>query len=160
MKRHSQLSVRAAEPTTVARAMDFNRVSVNTFFDLLAGLMERHKLLPTKIYNFDETDLTTVPKQQSRIIALKKKQFRLASSAERGQLTTAVLCVSASGNYIPPLLILPRVCMKAELLDGIPPITISVSHLGCWIQSVIFVEWLNHFISSVKPRKEGLLLVY
>lgn len=88
-----------------------------------------------------------------------KKQVGLASSAERGQLTTAVICVSASGIYVPPLLIFPRVRMKAELLDGAPPGTIAVCHPSGWIQSEIFVEWLNHFIVSMKPTTDDPVLL-
>lgn len=160
LKRHPQLALSAAEPTSIARAMGFNRVNVGKFFDLLESLMDQYKFPPTHIFNVDETGLTTVPKRQSRILALKgKKQVGLASSAERGQLTTAVLCMSASGYYLPPLLILPIMRMKPELLDGAPPGTIAVCHQSGWIQSEIFVQWLDHLISSVKPTKGNPILL-
>lgn len=128
-----------------------NQVSVNKFFDLLESLIDQHDFPPTKIFNPDETGITTISKKQSKIKALKgRKQVGLASSAERGQLTTAVLCVSASGYYVPPFMIFSRVRMKAELLDDAPPETVAVCHPSGWIQSDSFVDWLNHFIASVQ----------
>lgn len=74
-------------------------------------------------------------------------------------MTTAVLCVSAAGAYVPPLLIFPRVRMKAELLDGTPPGTIAICHPSGWIQSDIFIHWLTHFIANVKPSKDDPVLL-
>ncbi|XP_048487698.1 uncharacterized protein LOC125490998 [Plutella xylostella] len=160
LRRHPELSLRLPEPTSVARAMGFNRVNVSKFFALLIELQDKYKFGPTKIFNVDETGIMTVPKKKSKVLSLKgKKQVGIISSAERGQLTTAVLCVSASGVYIPPLLIFPRVRMKAELLDGTPPGTIAVCHPSGWIQSDIFVNWLIHFIENVKPSKDDPVLL-
>lgn len=133
LRRHPELSLRVAENTSVARAMGFNKVSVSKFFSLLIELQDKYKFGPTKIFNVDETGITTVPKKKSKVLSLKgKKQVGLISSAERGQLSTAVLCVSASGIYVPPLVIFPRVRMKAELLDGAPPGIIARSfHCKC-----------------------------
>lgn len=67
-----------------------------------------------------------MPKRPSRIHALKgKERVGLANSAEN-KLTTAVLCMSASGYYLPSQLIFPRMRMKVELLDDAPPNTIAV----------------------------------
>ncbi|XP_026319551.1 uncharacterized protein LOC113230034 [Hyposmocoma kahamanoa] len=140
--------------------MGFNKVSVSKFFSLLIELQDKYKFGPTKIFNVDETGITTVPKKKSKVLSLKgKKQVGLISSAERGQLSTAVLCVSASGIYVPPLVIFPRVRMKAELLDGAPPGTIAMCHPSGWIQSYIFVHWLDHFIANVKPTKDYPVLL-
>lgn len=159
-KRHPELSLRSPEPTSAARAMGFNRAVVSSFFNLLDTLYVKHSFNATRIYNMDETGLTSVPKKIGKIISVKgKKQVGALASAERGQLVTAVLCFSAAGHYVPPLMIFPRVRMKSELLDGAPPGTITVCHPSGWMQQHIFTEWMRHFIGCVKPSKEDSVLL-
>lgn len=106
LRRHPELSLRLPEPTSVARAMGFNRTNVSKLFSLVIELQDKYKFSPTKIFNVDETGITTVPKKRSKVLSTKgKKQVGAISSAERGQLTTAVMCVSAAGIYVLPLLI-------------------------------------------------------
>ncbi|KAJ8953436.1 hypothetical protein NQ318_023555 [Aromia moschata] len=64
LKRHRNLSLRTPEATSAARAMGFNEVSVGKYFDLLTSVMEMYNFRPTRIYNVDETGLTTVSKSQ------------------------------------------------------------------------------------------------
>ncbi|KAJ4440994.1 hypothetical protein ANN_10843 [Periplaneta americana] len=140
--------------------MGFNSVAVSKFFDNLSTCLEKYNFTPDKIYNVDETGLTTVPKTQSKIIAQKgRKHVGALTSAERGQLVTAELCFSAAGHYIPPLIIFPRIRIKDELLDGAPPGTITQCHPSGWMQADIFLQWMKHFIQHSAATKESPVLL-
>jgi hypothetical protein len=85
LERNQQLRLRNPEPTSIARAKDFNRHSVTKFFELLASLKEKYRFSPNNIYNVDETGILTVPNKPSKILALRgKKQVGSLTSAERG----------------------------------------------------------------------------
>ena len=90
MTRHQNLSVRQPEATSLARSMAFNVVTKDNFFDILE-----------KIQDEKETGLTTVQGRPSRIIAKKgRKQVGSLTSAERGQLCTTVICMSAGEHTL------------------------------------------------------------
>ena len=82
MARHKdELSLRTPDATSAARARGFNAVSVGRFFTLLEQLQALHSFTPDRIYNVDETGVSTVPNRLSRIIATRgKKQVRVLSS--------------------------------------------------------------------------------
>jgi hypothetical protein len=69
------------------------------------------------------------------------------------------MCFSASGQYVPPLIVFPRKNMKLELMNGTPPGCTHACHISGWIQQEIFVQWLRHFIQNVKPTKEDPVIL-
>lgn len=72
---------------------------------------------------------------------------QLDTSAERGVLST-VICMSAGGLFILPLIIFPRVRIKEELKEGAPAGNLA------WMQLDIFTTWFEHFLRHAKPIAE------
>ncbi|XP_034945045.1 uncharacterized protein [Chelonus insularis] len=129
------------------------------FYDILERLIDQNSITASRIYNVGEVSITTAATRQSQILTTKNtKQIRNFNLVDEEQVTT-ILCFSSTGYYVPPLFIFPRVQMKAELLVGFPPDSVVVCHPTGLIQSEIFVEWLQHFISQVHPSKEQPVLL-
>lgn len=161
-KRNRHLSVRTPQGLSFGRAKGFNPEDVSRFFYLYDPCLQKIKSNPSRLFNCDETGITIVQHKQSKVVALKgKRQIASLQSAERGALITIVTCTSATGQYVPPLIIFPRKNMKLELMNGTPPGSVYDCHPSGWIQSEIFTKWFKHFIDHVKPTEEDpVLLVF
>lgn len=153
LKRH-KLSLRTPSKTSVARAMAFNKVQVDLYFTNLKALFQRHQFSSSRIFNMDESGLSTVPNKTPKIVSIKgQKVVGKISSAERGQTITIVCCMSAAGWYVPPAIIFPRKRRKAELIDGAPPGSILFTSDSGYINTDLFLEWLTHFQTHVKSSE-------
>ena len=71
---------------------------------------------------------------------------------------TVAISFNAAGSYVPPLLNFPRVRMKYEFMNGIPPRSVYTCHRSGWIQNGIFIKWFEHFLKQTKPTAEAPVL--
>jgi len=154
------LSLRTPQKTSVARIMGFNRYQINRFYDNLKTVYQKLNVPPSRIFNMDETGILTVPNKVPKVISSKgKKIVGKSVAAERGELVTAVCCFSASGIYVPPILVFPRKRMKEEYLNGAPPETLGFLSDSGYINSDLFLKWLEHFKHHVKPSEDSPVLL-
>ncbi|CAF4891595.1 unnamed protein product [Pieris macdunnoughi] len=154
-KRHPDITLRAPESTSAARARAFNKPVVDKKNSILKDTQAKHSFPPYRIFNVDETSLCTVPTKNTKVFAQTgRKQMARVTSAERGDTTTAVVCGSATGNFIPPMFIFRRVRMKMELMDGAPPGSAYACNTTGWMKLGVFEQWFDHFLTHVKPSKD------
>jgi len=147
ISRNRTLSLRKPESTSIARVIGFRRSEVSRFYDNLSEVYAKELFDASRVFNVDETGMSTVQQHKHKVIAeLGKKQIGKIVSAEKGETITAVVCVSASGVFVPPMLIFPRKNLNSRLLHGAPPDTVGAASSSGWINSDLYLQWLTHFI--------------
>ncbi|KAJ4447007.1 hypothetical protein ANN_08995 [Periplaneta americana] len=115
LRRHPKLSLRKPEAKGVNRILAFNEDEIQRAYSNLESLFSKFNFPATRIYNVDETEVSTlhIP---SRIIASKgTTQVSAITSWERGKNITVCCAVSAAGHYIPPMFIFPHQRMSPQL---------------------------------------------
>ncbi|KAL1252927.1 hypothetical protein QQF64_017620 [Cirrhinus molitorella] len=156
LKRHTMLSLRKPEATSLARASSFNRENVNAIFDNLEKVLCKFEVGLGDIWNVDETGATTVHKPDKVVRREFKQEL---TSAERGTLVTLACAVSATGNSTPLYFISPRVNFRDYFLINGPPGSKGGANSSVWMEDMHFVDFLKHFREHTKCPKEKLCLL-
>lgn len=127
------LTLRVPENIAAYRSSMANRSILNNFYDKLQGLLVRLEIenRPDLMLNCDETGLSYVVKPSKIVTAVGRKYVYRRTYADRGENHTMLACVSASGQWITPMVIFKGIRMKDELTkDKIPGSLVKLSQKG------------------------------
>jgi hypothetical protein len=159
-KERHHLVLRTPEQVSVARASAFNRVQINRYFDNLQTVLGKTQFPADRIFNMDETGLSTSPTKAPKVMTPKgKRKVSKIASAERGVTVTAICCFSASGFYVAPAMVYPRKKPKPELTKKAPCGTLQLCSDSGFSNTKLFVQWLHHFAQITNASKDNPVLL-
>jgi hypothetical protein len=153
--RRQNLSLRTSEQYSIGRVTCVNKVQCGRYFENVKVCYETKGFKSHCVFNMDESGISTVPNKTPKVISpIGKKDVCKVSSGERGNTISAVCCFSPMGVDIPPAMIFPRKRINNELFSGDPIGTLKqISYTG-YMNSGLFLEWLNHFVTHVNPSSD------
>lgn len=147
MKRNPEIVTKRANPSA-DKIQRFNKEKVDRFFDMLESITKEHKLAGIDIYNLDETVITCVAKATESNTSDKSVESGGVTPVEQNKLVTAVMSFSASGAYVPLMLIFPE--KNQGFLKGAPAGAWTEYDPSGQMQLNIFIKWLEKFIKFSK----------
>lgn len=160
-RRRNNLVKRVPQLMSLNRAKALCPETVKLFYDKLEFLYEQYNFPASRIYNIDETGVTTVPPARSRVLVHKTmKNVQQISTAERGTLTTVILGMNATGQHISPAIIYSRK-KQDDLRANLPSNYKLFYSKNGWVNSDIFLQYMKHFIENTQPTSTSpVLLLY
>ena len=158
MFRHPKLALKAPEGMSLARAIAFNRVNVEVFFKAYVEAVEQHSFMPARIFNLDESGLSTVMKP-CKVVCERGRPVASQVARERGNHMTFVGIINAAGHGFPPVFIIARKKMNADFLRGTIAGTTVLLQSNGWMDHERFVETLQHLHKVSYSSVENKILL-
>jgi hypothetical protein len=103
--RHTELSSVWSRQIEHARYAAARVDVVQTWFDAVTDLRLAHQYDPSSIYNMDESGFAVGTSQSSRVLVNIRDKVSWKVVSGRQEWVTAIECVSAAGQALPPLVI-------------------------------------------------------
>jgi hypothetical protein len=117
---------------------------VQTWFDAVADLRLAHQYDPSSIYNMDESGFAVGTSQSSRVLVNVRDKVSWKVVSGRQEWVTAIECVSAAGQALPPLVIFKAKHLNTAWIpaQAPPEWRFSTSKSG-WTSDSHAYEWLT-----------------
>jgi len=158
MRRHEDLSTRKTETLSYGRGAGLNRVLISEFYTLLEKTISENSISPQNIFNMDETGVQLSTRSEQVIAEKGSKRLPQLSSGEKGETVSVVACCSATGVFLPPVVIFKGIRRREELGDGLPVgAEFHMTESG-YAQSHTFRFFIN-FLLKHKPPGKALLIM-
>ena len=161
LRRHPELSTRTPQALQMCRAKACSPEAMDKWYCEFEQFLLIHDLLdkPSRIWNCDESGFALCPRSSKVLAPRGAKNVYYTTSSDKGQITTLV-CISATGNAIPPMQIFPGIRFSYNpMLGCVDGAYFGKSDNG-WITQELFYGWLTqHFIRHINPDRPVCLML-
>ena len=159
MERWPWLSLRKADSLGQARANAVTSSNLAEYFSVLEETLQEHNLMncPSRIFNMDESGIP-LDHKPSKVITLKgTKKVHCRTSGNKSQITV-IVCTSAAGTVIPPMVIFEGKRLNPEwTLGEVPDTLYGLSEKG-WTDMGLFGYWMDKLFLPNIPHARPVLL--
>ena len=158
--RHPSLAVRTPASLSVARARASTKECMDAYFEHLKRILRETGLSenPSLLFNMDETGFALDPKHSKTVDARGTKNVLSICSGSKGQITV-VMCVSATGQALPPMVIWRKKTMAPDMATGEIPGTLYGFSDNGWINAHLFHKWFERQFLRYVPASRPILLL-
>ena len=156
LKRHPELSVKKSENLSIARAMGMNETQVLQWFQKYQDVCSRLGIfnVPAHIWNADETGCQNIQKSD-KVIGESGKPTYNVTGGDKGETSTALVCVNALGSAVPPMIIHKGMKVGKLWTNGARHDVVVRASESAYINKELFVEFGELFVKHL--RDSGLL---
>lgn len=162
-KRHPHLSKGSARNISIQRAMSGSKDRIDGFFETLGDLYEKTGVQASGVWNLDECGKQTVPSSGRKVVGPKGKMKRQIVGGDKGETSTIVTFVNASGDHFNPLIIHKGLNVQEAWLENAPADCFVRCSESGYINKEIFLEYVDNFIDWLeeedKLREKHILLI-
>lgn len=152
IKRHPILNVKQAQQISCARAKAVTKEAIYKWFDEYKRVLEKKKINdPHCIWNVDETGCPNIPRKR-KYVGVKGKPLNQVVGLERPETSTAIICVSAAGDHMPPVIIHKGQHVQEAWKAKAPPgFEVKASAKG-FVTDAIFNFWGEKFVAFLGEK--------
>jgi hypothetical protein len=153
--RHPEFKLRKTRAIDLDRKKAHEPETIQGWFDRLKQIIEQHGIHESDMWNFDETGFNIGIGRDQWIVTCEFKKPLYRGSNTNREYATLVEAVNATGDVIPPFIILSGKCILKGWFDTIEFIShIGISETG-YINDTLAYQWIQHFHHSTKHRIKG-----
>lgn len=155
LKRNPEISIRKAQILNPARAQKLNKSIVTKHFETVKKIYDELDITnhPERLYNTDEKGCRLTLHHQQQILAAKGSKRVHFVAQEHAENVTIAMCVNATGNSVPPMVIFKGKRLRPEFCDNLPPgSVVRMAPKGC-MTTELFIDFINHLGQYKSPGK-------
>ena len=133
---------------------------VNMCYNMLEDIMTEKNIVPSSIYNLDETGLNTDPR--SKVFVPRRSRDAYLMSTTGGKTMYSIMfCVPATGKYLPPFVVYKALQLYDSWTRRGPAGCAFAATPSGWMQDNVFENWFkDFFIKSTEEDKKTVLFLY